>query len=277
VGFIAIGLVIWALRLRTRATRAVAVLAIALISWALLLASVRGALVVVAVTLGMVFAIARGFGLLRTVMLGLVGLFLLGFAVTQFDPAKVGGSQTSALLGRQVTGLSDPFDPGNSTLPGHIDALVGGIGEVTVNPLGRGAGAASIAADRFGDTSLITDIDPSNIAVALGLPGLATYLAIVVLGMRRALRRARTRRDLLSLAALGILLVTSLQWLAGGNYAIAPLPWLVLGWLDRPIPPNQQVPDQGRRPMDPAIRGRALGTLAVPNVGPAGEEHIVHG
>ncbi len=233
VGFIAIGMVIWILRLRQPGTRALAVVPLALIAWALALASVRGALVGLAVTLGMVFAVAHGLGLLRTVLAGLVALSLLGFVVSRIDPGAVGGAQTSALLSRQVTGLSDPFDPERSTLPVHLDALFDGLREVSVNPLGRGSGAASIAADRFGSDSLITEVDPSNVAVALGMPGLLAYLVIVALGLRLAFRRARGSRDLLGLAALGILLVTSLQWLTGGNYAVAPLPWLILGWLDR--------------------------------------------
>jgi hypothetical protein len=233
VGFIAIGMVIWTLRLRQRGTRALAVVPLALIAWALALASVRGALVGLAVTLGMVFAVAHGLGLLRTVLAGLVALSVLGFVVSRIDPGVVGGAQTSALLSRQITGLSDPFDPERSTLPVHLNSLIDGLREVSINPLGRGSGAASIAADRFGSGSLGTEVDPTHVAVALGLPGLLVYLWIVVLGLRLAFRRARGGRDLLGLAALGILLVTSLQWLTGAHYAIAPLPWLVLGWLDR--------------------------------------------
>lgn len=273
VGFIAIGMVIWALRLRHRSTRALAIVPLALISWGLALASVRGALVVLAVTLGMLFAIARGLGLLRTVMVGVGALFLLGFAVSQIDPGQVGGGRTSALLSRQVTGLSDPLDPGTSTLPIHIDALVGGLREVAVNPLGRGTGSASIAADRFGDVSQITDVDPSNVAVALGLPGLVAYLAIVILGLRLALRRARSGRDFLGLVALGILLVTSLQWLAGGNYAIAPLPWLVLGWLDRQSIPSKAAVSRGGVPVEQAPEG----TLRSGTVAPVGLEPLVNG
>jgi hypothetical protein len=233
VVFIAIGMVVWALRLRQRSTRALAVVPLALIAWALALASVRGVLVMVTVTLGMVFAVARGLGLLRTVLAGLIALSLLSFVVSRIDPGGVGGAETSALLSRQVTGLSDPFDRERSTLPLHIDALVEGLREVSINPLGRGSGAASIAADRFGSASVGTEVDPTHVAVALGLPGLLAYLGIVALGVRLAFRRARGSRDFLGLAALGILVVTSLQWLTGGQYAVAPLPWLVLGWLDR--------------------------------------------
>ncbi len=71
-------------------------------------------------------------------------------------------------------------------------------------------------------------------AVALGLPGLLAYGVILVSGLRLALSTAQRRRDVLSLAALGIVAVTVLQWLNGGLYSVAFLPWLVLGWMDRP-------------------------------------------
>lgn len=234
VGFLAIGLLVWATRLRNASRWAPAAVVIPLLAWSLAVASVRGVLVGTAVTLGVVVAVARGFGITRTAILGLSALVLLSAAVSLLDPSKVGGSATADLLERQVTGLSDPFDPESSTLPVHFQTVVSGILQAFRNPVGQGTGVVSIAADRFGSQSQITETDPSNVAVALGLPGLVSYTAVAAIGLRRAFRRARAGRDLLGLVGLGILLLTGLQWLTGGNYAIAPLPWIVLGWLDRP-------------------------------------------
>lgn len=233
VGLLAVGTVLWALRMR-KATHAIpAAIALGILGWALTVASVRGALVVVPITLGVVFAASRGFGVGRTALFGFSALFLLALAVSRIDPGNVGGARTSALVSRSVSGLSDPFDPNVSTLPVHIEALVGGLSEAVRNPVGNGVGVITIAADRFGDSeNASTDVDPSNVAVAMGVPGLVTYAIVVLLAMRMAFHRARNRRDYLGLAALGIALVTSLQWLNGGSYAVAPLPWLVLGWLD---------------------------------------------
>ncbi|HVL38189.1 MAG TPA: hypothetical protein VM328_02250 [Fimbriimonadaceae bacterium] len=233
VGLLAVGTVLWALRLRRARDTAPAACALGILAWALTVASVRGALVVVPITLGLVFATSRGFGARRTALFGIAALFILGVIVSRLDPGSVGGERTSALVSRSVSGLSDPFDPEVSTLPVHIESLVGGLREAFRNPLGRGVGAITIAADRLGGSNnASTDVDPSNVAVAMGLPGLLAYGALVVLGLRMAFLRARRQRDYLSLAALGIALVTSLQWLNGGAYAVAPLPWLVLGWLD---------------------------------------------
>lgn len=235
VGILAIGFMVGVLAMR-RASRIIPGAAVTIVlAWALGLASVRGAIVVLPVALGMVFAVAKGFGFGRILLFGLLSLLLVGSVASRFDPATVGGGRTAALLSRQLTGLSDPLntDPGVSTLPAHVDLLVNGLKEAVRNPVGRGLGVVTLAGSKFGSETTSTDIDPSNMAVGLGMPGLLAYMAVVVLSFRLAMRQARARRDLLSLAALGIMLVTAFQWLNGGVYAVAPLPWLVIGWLDR--------------------------------------------
>jgi hypothetical protein len=233
VGLLSVGVVIWAMNLRT-ATRVVpALAALGVLGWALTVASVRGALVVIPIALGVTFAVSRGFGMGRTALMGVGSLFVLGLVVSQFDPSGVGGARTSELVSRQIVGLADPFDRNVSTLPAHIDQVVGGVGRAFRNPIGQGVGSVTIAAERYGGETVGTEADPSNIAVATGIPGLLAYCFVVVLGFRLAFRTASDDRDLLSLVALGILVVTLFQWFNGGSYAVAPLPWLMLGWLDR--------------------------------------------
>lgn len=239
VGLLAIGIVIWALQLRRAERRPLAVAALTVLAWAMTVASVRGALVVVPIALGMTFATSRGFGLGRTAAAGIGGLFVLGIVVSQFDASGAGGAQTSALVSRQISGLSDPFDPDKSTLPLHVEALADGLAEGLRNPIGQGLGVITLAGERFGSTNASTDVDPSNVAVAMGIPGLLAYGAVVFVGIRLAFRRARRQRDILTLAVVGVSLVTLFQWLNGGNYAVAPLPWLLLGWLDRPGSPAE--------------------------------------
>ena len=233
VGYLAVGVLVWTLQAR-RAGRLLPTAGIlAVLCWALALASARAILVALPVALGLVFAAKRGFGLGRSALFGLGGLVVLAAVVSTFDSGKVGNARTSALLARQVEGLSDPFNSDVSTLPVHVEAFVGGLSLALRNPVGQGVGSVTIAAERFGGEAVNTETDPSNVAVALGIPGLLVYSFVVIAGFRLAFRTARTRRDMVSLAALGILVVTSFQWLNGGTYSVAPLPWLVLGWLDR--------------------------------------------
>ncbi|MDQ6947496.1 MAG: hypothetical protein M3256_14795 [Actinomycetota bacterium] len=167
---------------------------------------------------------------------GLIGLVVFGVGISMVNPSQLGGAKTSSLLGRQVTGLSDPFnsDQRVSTLPLHLKLIGDGLRSAVRNPLGTGFGSVTIAGLRFGGDTASTEADPSNVAVALGIPGLVAYLWVVFLGLQIAFRKAREEGGLLALVALGVLLVTSLQWLTGGNYATALFPWLILGWLDRP-------------------------------------------
>lgn len=236
VTFLAIGSIVLGLRVRQNRQRVAALAALIFIAWALAVASVRSVTVILLVTLAFMIAASKGLGAVRCAVVGFIALFVFGVAISTIDPGSVGGDRTSALLSRQVTGLADPFnsDQRVSTLPLHLRLIGDGLRSALHNPLGRGFGSVTIAGDRFGSETVSTEADPSNIAVALGLPGVFAYGFVVFLGIRLAFRRARHDRSFLALAALGILLVTSLQWLNGGNYSTALFPWLILGWLDRP-------------------------------------------
>jgi hypothetical protein len=116
--------------------------------------------------------------------------------------------------------------------------------------LGLGTGAVTIASSKFGGEVRGTEADPSNAAVALGLPGLVAYSVLLVAGLRSAYRLAAVRRDARSLIALGLLVVTVLQWLNGGQYSAALLTWLSLGWIDQAS--DEQVA-QGRANRGPVV------------------------
>jgi hypothetical protein len=111
--------------------------------------------------------------------------------------------------------------------------MVNGLESSITNPLGHGTGAVTLAATRYGGSAQGTEVDPSNMGVALGLLGLISYLVVAAVGLWTAYRVAARRRSWWALASLGLLLVTFLQWTNGGQYAVAWLPWLVLGWADR--------------------------------------------
>jgi hypothetical protein len=138
-------------------------------------------------------------------------------------------------VAHQIDGLRDPLDQKSSTLGEHATLVTGGISQALTHPLGQGIGKVTIAGSKFGGTWANTEADPSNAAVSMGVAGVVTYAVVAIAGFRRAYQRAVQRRDGLALAGLGILVVTFLQWLNGGQYAVVLLPWLVLGWLDRPV------------------------------------------
>ena len=141
-----------------------------------------------------------------------------------------------ALTTRQAMGLLNPQE---STLPLHIDLFLGGFAEGVVNPLGRGLGATTLAAGRFGDTGGTdvslggTEVDISNMFVSLGIVGGVVYVVIVALVLLSALRYWRRSRTLVALAILGVVVVELGQWTIGGHYVVSALVWFCIGGLDR--------------------------------------------
>ncbi len=204
---------------------------IALLVASVLLESNRSVVVTGVLAVGAVTAARAGWSPRRTVISGALLLVALVVASGLLASAALGAGPLSGLLAHQVQGLANPFGA-PSTLPLHIDILLTGLRAGLSTGVGLGVGAVSIAAGRFGGVTAGTEVDPGNAAVALGIPGLLLYLMIAVTGLWRAYTLARTRQDVLALALLGVLMVTGLQWLNGGQYAVAWVVWLAFGAVD---------------------------------------------
>ena len=216
----------------------VPVLAALLVS--LFFESSRGVVFLLVGTTGLILAAQFGVRFRTAVMIGLVAILLLPSVASRLLPqqsaltsgATTGG--TNALVAHEVSGLTNPTGA-TSTFGIHATEVAQGLQSAFANPVGRGISVVTIAGKKFGGAQQGTETDVSNAGVALGLIGLTLVVAIICVGFRSAYRLALARRDPLAYAALGILGVTFLQWLDGGQYAIAYLPWLVLGWVDRRI------------------------------------------
>jgi len=253
--FLSIGLVCW-LALARRGSRSrivVAVGAVALIGTALVLDSQRSAIVLVVVALGVMVAARTGrrlggaalFGAAVIALLVLVAGQVAGSGSSSTTPtyaaASASSSQSlSALTGHLFSGLASPTGK-QSTLSGHVSETEHGIAEAFIEPLGHGTGAVTVAAQHFStdqtpglsNAAAGTEDDPGNAGVAFGIAGLLLYLVIAVRGLGGTYGLARERRDVLGLAAMGLLVVTFLQWLNGDLYSVTWLVWLTLGWVDR--------------------------------------------
>jgi len=231
-GFLAIGIVTWLALGRGILRLPLTLAALALLGTALWFESSRGIIVLTSMAAVLLLLARRGVPL-RWALLGAVAvLAALPWLISQVAPAQFSGNATGDLATHQVQGLTDPFGQ-QSTLPTHIAMVTDGLQQAIANPLGLGVGAVTSAAGKYGGVVGGTEADPGNAAVAAGALGLVAYILTVFRGLPLAYRVAARRRDAVALAALGILSVTFLQWLNGAQYAVAPLPWLVLGWLDR--------------------------------------------
>ena len=237
--FLAVGLIAW-LVLGLRAALPVTVIVIAGLGVALWYEGTRSVIVALLIALAMIVGAWRRWRLVPSLAAAAALLVMLPFAVNRLAPSGSATATTASVsasgspfASRQIAGLSNPTNSKVSTLNAHLGLLRSGLTSAVHDPLGKGTGVISIAGGKFGGQSSGTEADPSNAALAFGVPGLIAYLVILVAGLGGMYRLAARRRDALSLIALGVLVVTGFQWLNGGNYAVAFLPWLVLGWMDR--------------------------------------------
>jgi hypothetical protein len=230
--FLAIGFGIWIAFVRRRALVVPALAALALLGTAIVFHSSRGTVVSLIATLALLPGVRRGLPLWAGLIVGVALLLMVPVAADVIAPSIVGDGAPSQLLTHQVQGLANPLDPESSTVSAHVSLMINGIKSAFRDPLGHGIAAVTIAGKKFGGLQYGTEADPSNAAVALGLPGLVAYLAFLAIAYARVYRVAAVRRDPLAVAVLAVVTLTFLQWFNGGQYAVAWLPWLAFGWAD---------------------------------------------
>jgi hypothetical protein len=234
--FLGVGIAVWLAWGRRPGRVPVMLATVALLGTALVLESSRGVVVLAVLAFGVMCAAIARVRLASAALWGVAALVVLYLGVSQLGPASqtTAGSTgtTAALVQHEVGGLAQPLSSQSSTLGGHFSELTSGLKAALTDPIGHGTGTITLAASKFGGVSQGTEVDPSNAAFAFGLPGLIAYLLVAILGLASAYRLASVRRDWLSVAALGVLVVMFLQWLNGAQYAVAWLPWLILGWVD---------------------------------------------
>jgi hypothetical protein len=221
---------------------ALVIAVVGLIGTAIVYASSRGVVIGIVTALGLMFAARRRLPL-PVAFFVVIAFLVVPFVASRAVAGGVGDSSGGVLVAHQLQGFSDPLDPERSTLSLHLSIVGEGVRSVVSEPLGLGVGAVTLAGSKFGEGVRGTEADLSNVAVALGIPGLVTYLVFVVVAFSRTYRLAAMRQDPLALVGLGILTVTLLQWLNGGHYGVAFLPWLVLGWVERTSSAPTETPE----------------------------------
>jgi hypothetical protein len=233
--FLGIGLIVWVAAAARRRMLLLAATAALLLLAAIFYASTRTTVVALVAGLGLTIAARRRLPFGAAVAATGVLLLLVPLVAGYFDYAGSNAGASASLASHQVGGLANPLDPQQSSLRGHLTLLKLGFVGAAHNPLGNGIGGVTIAGARFGGVEQSTESDPSNVAVALGFPGLLAYVVLLATGFFYAYRLAAERRDALALIALAIATLLVLQWLNGGQYSVALILWLVLGWVDRTI------------------------------------------
>jgi len=219
-------------------------LVLPLIAVALFLAGGRGSLVLAVLSLVMLAAL-RTRALLPGFVVVVMGVGLAFGLATAFGPRldRAAGLGGDALVERNVSGIFNPLDPNKSTVIAHWDLIIDGFVTGVTNPAGQGTAATNIAVTLSpGSDKQDSENDIANAFVSLGLAGGLLYVAIIFLVFRGLFSRYVARRDVLSFAAVGLIVVTFGQWLNGGLYALAPLLWFFVGWATRPPPEPAENP-----------------------------------
>lgn len=228
-------------------------LAVPILAVSLFLSSGRAALITA--FLGIVVMLGlrtRRPGTALLVAVCAVGIAFAGLKVFSSDLSGAGSG--SALISHQIGGITDPLNPNSSTLIVHLQLVERGFVTGVTHPFGTGPGSTNNAAgvgqqnNNSGQTQA-TEVDISNAFVALGLLGGLLYLGIVILTLARGIAGYFGGREVM-LPVVGFLVVGLGQWLTGGNYALSPFTWLMIGALvaawGRP-PPSERRPSPAAR------------------------------
>jgi hypothetical protein len=213
----------------------VALVPIVLLAIAMLVASSRGIVVTTLAACTALWAV-QGPRLKSWVPRGLVALILagVGLAWTLRQVQQVDlGPRAQALVAHQASGLLNPLDPEQSTTHIHMGMANTGILGAVRNPLGRGLGATTMAARKFGGSGGSMEIDLINMFVSLGAIGGLLYAIVLGVVVVTAIQYWRRTRTFIALGLLGLLVLTLGQWLNGGYYATTTLLWFCIGTLDR--------------------------------------------
>jgi hypothetical protein len=148
---------------------------------------------------------------------------------------KAGEIQASSERIKHVTQRQASLveDSDGGTVAIHLNLLYLGFKWGFEEPLGRGIGATTLAASKFGTGGGSTEKDISDMFVSGGVIGGTLYLLLVIATSITAVRYWNKTRSAASLAIVGYLVFMALGWLRPGLYCLTPLTWLVIGVLDR--------------------------------------------
>jgi hypothetical protein len=162
-------------------------------------------------------------------------VFVMILAKMSYDPTMFSESgRLTGVLQRQAMGILDPFTPGRTTLPSHLGRVRKAfIDAFTHNPFGYGLGSTTLAAMKFGGVGKGTELDFSNVLVSSGIVGAVLYLIIIFQIFKEVIFLCFNSRNLRYTVVFAILFVTTGNFLSGANYALVPLLWLLIGWMDK--------------------------------------------
>jgi hypothetical protein len=225
------------------ASRPAWILLLPLTGTALVLASARGHLVKSVLALSVVWILRKGQKVKPTTLvgmgfLGVLSLVSLSLVAAHFAPPEQPMShKTTAVendISHQLGGLAHPFDARHSTAGIHANMVGGALSRAAKNPAGYGLGYTTFAAEKLSNapsTEGSSEVDISDMFLALGVVGGCTYLVAVYLILRNLGRYVRSVPLRVGLPVLAIAVETSSGWLTGNQYSTTAALFFIFGAL----------------------------------------------
>jgi hypothetical protein len=195
----------------------------------------------------------------------LVGGIVYWTSTTSGEGVKAADDTAAAQLGaRNEIAIKDPFNEKSSTLKVHYRGVKAGLAfAFTERPFGLGTGAATRGGTKFGTgKSQSTELDISDATIAFGVIGGLLYIAIMIRTWFQLYMLRRYTNGPMWPAVAGMTIAAFGQWLNGGNYAVAPLIWFMIGASDlayQRLRKNQALGEVAQLPGE-APSNRDLGT-----------------
>jgi hypothetical protein len=171
--------------------------------------------------------------LLQKIVTGLISimvLFSIWSLLPRLNPSWFGVAEPA--VQHMIEGLVDPLSEEQTGL-GHIERIVEGMKTIATNPIGHGIASVTKAADKSGGTdAMSTEMDLSNMIVALGIGGVI-YILVVIMTMYKLIKLISMQRKIEYIMVLGILAGGIGNWVNGGFYTTSIITWLLVGWIHK--------------------------------------------
>ena len=217
---------------------------------ALVLSSSRALVLKLIVALAVVWTVRHGkklqsLALVRLAAFTVVGLVGVAFVASRYAPSQPGGASNGSaaqnLLAHQAGGLAHPLDKRYSTAGLHTGMVTKGIISGFTDPIGHGLGSTTLGSRKLAsggsggasdeEATGSSEIDISDMFIALGFVGGFIYIAVVYLTMRQALVYLQRVDRAVSLPVVAILTLMLSGWLIGGQYSTSSVLFFLIGGL----------------------------------------------
>jgi hypothetical protein len=137
------------------------------------------------------------------------------------------------ILQHQQNGILGAADKQASTGSGHLRQSLNGIMRGFQNPLGYGLGVTTVASGKTGGEQIASESDIGDTFIACGFIGGLIYAFIIGYSAWLTTQVWHRYRDVVWLAAFGVLMSTIGFWVSGARYALPMMVWFLIGSADR--------------------------------------------